>query len=56
MARGEPVDVDKIPEPDEETVRYVAELRAKLAPTREEREFLEYFGLLEQIRSALLGN
>jgi hypothetical protein len=55
MARGAPVDVEKIPEPDEETVRYVAELRAKSMLTHDERAFLDYFKLLEQIRAALLG-
>jgi hypothetical protein len=55
MARGAPVDVDKIPEPDEETARYVAELRAKGTLTDDERAFLDYFDLLERIRAALLG-
>jgi hypothetical protein len=55
MARGEPVDVDKIPGPDVETVRHVTELRAKATLTSDERAFLEYYEVLEQIRAALLG-
>jgi hypothetical protein len=55
MARGIPVDVDKIPEPDEETARFVAALRAKSTLTHDERAFLDYFELLEQIHAALLG-
>jgi len=55
MARGAPIDVAKIPEPDDETVAYVAALRVKEARTHDEQAFLEYFGLLEEIRSALMG-
>ena len=55
MARGAPVDVAKIPEPDAETVEYVNALRAKGARAQDEQAFLEYFDLLEEIRSALMG-
>jgi hypothetical protein len=55
MARGAPVDVDKIPEPDAGTLEYVVALRKKVMRTQDEQEFLDYFDLLEEIRSALTG-
>ena len=55
FARGGLVDTSKIPAPDEETIARVNLLRKKNALTQEERAFLEYFELLEEIRSALRG-
>jgi hypothetical protein len=54
-ARGLPVDVSKIPAPDDETVAQVAVLRGKTDRSEDERAFLEYYGLLEEIRVALIG-
>lgn len=53
VARGERVAVVEIPIPDDETMSFVNELRRKQSLGREEHDFLSYFDLLEQIRSAL---
>ena len=44
-----------VPGPDEGTLKAVADLHAKSALSADERAFLEYFELLEEIRSALGG-
>jgi hypothetical protein len=49
------IDVSRVPMPDEETVAHVKMLRAKVYQSREEAAFLEYFDLLEQIRSSFAG-
>jgi len=48
--------LSKVPTPDRETVAYVAMLRTKDGYSQEEAAFLEYFDLLEEIRSALAGD
>lgn len=53
-SRGERVQSSEIPVPDDDTARFVAALRQKSDITQEERAFLEYFELLEQIRVALV--
>jgi hypothetical protein len=55
VMRGGLIDVSKVPTPDEETVTYVGLLRAKADRSEEETAFLEYFDLLEEIRSSLAG-
>jgi hypothetical protein len=52
-ANGEALDPNEVPIPDDETVRHVEFLREKAGLTNEETEFLEYFDLLEEIRSAI---
>jgi hypothetical protein len=52
-SRGELVPPSEIPVPDDETLKCVAELRQKSDTSPEERAFLEYFDLLEEIRVAL---
>jgi hypothetical protein len=54
VASGGLFDISRVPNPDDETVAYVATLREKLERTHEESTLLEYFGLLEEIRSALV--
>ena len=44
-----------MPSPDEDTLKAVAEFRAKPALSPDERAFLEYFELMEEIRIALSG-
>ena len=51
--RGGVLDVSKVPDPDEETIRQVQVLRKKHHLTSEEMKFLEYFNLLEEIGIAL---
>jgi hypothetical protein len=53
VARGEPLDVPKVPVPDQGTLSQVKLLRKKAELTQAERAFLEYFDLLEEIRYAL---
>ena len=53
VARGKLLDVSRIPVPDEETVGFVAALRNKENLTSDEACFLEYFDLMEEIRSTL---
>jgi len=55
VAEGHLLDLSKVPSPDEGTLRAVTELRAKPALTADEREFLEYFDLVEEIRLALVS-
>jgi len=40
---------------DEGTLRFVSELRAKETRTREEQAFLDYFGLLDEVRLAIVA-
>jgi hypothetical protein len=47
--------VSTVPSPDEGTLKAVAELRAKTSLSADERAFLEYFDLMEEIRLALGG-
>ena len=56
VANGYLLDLSTVPSPDEDTVKAVAELRAKTSLSADERAFLEYFGLMEEIRIALGGN
>jgi hypothetical protein len=51
--RGEVVPPSEIPVPDDETSRCVAELQQRSDIRQEERAFLQYFDLLEQIRMVL---
>ena len=53
VANGQLLDLSTVPLPDEGTLLAVAELRAKATPSPDERAFLEYFNLLEEIRAAL---
>jgi len=52
-SRGEMVLPSEIPVSDDETSKCVAELRQKSDISQEEQAFLDYFDLLEQIRTAL---
>jgi len=52
-SQGELVPAAEIPDPDDETARCVDELRRKESPNQEEREFLLYFDLLEDLRVAM---
>jgi hypothetical protein len=54
--RGGTLDMSKVPEPDEETINKVRVLQKKDDPTSEEKAFLDYFELLEEIRLALGGS
>jgi hypothetical protein len=56
IAHGYPLDLSTVPSPDEDTLKSVAELRAKTSPSADERAFLEYFNLMEEIRLALGGS
>ena len=49
-SRGELIPQSDIPIPDEETARFVSELRQKSVISGEEHAFLMYFDSLEQIR------
>jgi hypothetical protein len=53
IAQGHLLDLSTVPSPDEGTLMAVAELRAKVALSVDERAFLDYFDLLEEIRSEL---
>lgn len=53
MAQGQLLDLSTVPGPDEGTLKVVARLRAKTELSADERAFLEYFELLEEIRSAI---
>lgn len=55
VARGRPLDLSALPQPDEGTLKAVAELRSRTSLSADERDFLEYFDLLEEIRGALGG-
>jgi hypothetical protein len=55
VMRGGLIDVSKVPTADEETLVRVRALRAKADKSLEETAFLEYFDLLEEIRSSLAG-
>jgi hypothetical protein len=54
--RGKAVNRAEIPEPDLETLEAVTALRLKARAqlSEEERDFLEYFEHMEQVRAALL--
>jgi hypothetical protein len=53
-AQGHLVEVSEVPTPDEEASFLVSRLRMKGNPSHDERAFLEYFDLLDEIRSALI--
>jgi hypothetical protein len=55
VANGYLLDLSTVPSPDDGTLEAVAELRAKAALSADERAFLEYFELMEEIRLALGG-
>jgi hypothetical protein len=55
IANGYLLDISTVPSPDEETRKAVVELRAKTSLSPDERAFLEYFDVMEEIRLALLG-
>ncbi len=55
LLAGHLLDLSTVPSPDEGTLKSVAELRAKATLSADERAFLEYFELLEEIRFALGG-
>jgi hypothetical protein len=42
-------------EADAETMRFVAEIEAKKDRTREEQDLLDYWGVLEEIRTAAMA-
>jgi hypothetical protein len=52
-AKGETIAASLLPEPDEETVRLVRRLYAAPRRSAEESEFLNYFELVEEVRSAI---
>jgi hypothetical protein len=52
-AHGHLLDLSTVPGPDDGTLKAVSELRAKAELSADERAFLEYFELLEEIRLAL---
>jgi hypothetical protein len=54
-AKGELLDLSRVPSPDEETVKQVELLRTKVHRSDAEIAFLEYFELLEEIRILLGG-
>jgi len=54
VVHGDLTDVSSVPTPDDETVAYVRKLRTKTDRAEEEIDFLEYFDLLEEIRSCLV--
>lgn len=56
VANGQFLDRSTVPRPDEGTLKAVASLRAKPSLSTDEQAFLEYFDLLEEIRSALQGS
>jgi hypothetical protein len=53
VVHGQLLDLSTVPLPDEKTLEVIAEIRCNPSPSAEERIFLEYFELLEEIRSAL---
>lgn len=53
VSRGEIVSSSEIPVQDDETSRQVMELRRKADLSDEERAFLQYFELLEEISASL---
>jgi hypothetical protein len=55
VVHGGLLDTSEVPLLDRETVTHVAMLRTKDDRSTEETAFLEYFDLLEEIRSALAG-
>ena len=55
LANGYLLDLSTVPSPDEQTLNAVAEFRAKAPLSPDERAFLEYFDLMEEIRLALIG-
>ena len=52
-SRGEPLDAEEVPVPDDETAMFVMALRQKEVSSEEEQAFLSYFDLLEQLRASL---
>lgn len=56
IANGYPLDLSTVPSPDGDTLKAFAEFRAKPSPSPDERAFLEYFDLMEEIRIALGGH
>ena len=52
---GEHFDSSDIPIPDAETIEFVNGLRTQHRLLADEKAFLEYFDLLEQVRLALTG-
>jgi hypothetical protein len=56
VAHGHLLDLSTVPSPDEGTLKAVAALRAKAELSIDERAFLEYFELMEEMRAALGGS
>jgi hypothetical protein len=56
VTHGGQLDGSKIPAPDNETVSQINLIRQKDELTHEEKAFLEYFDLLEEIRHVLVAN
>jgi len=56
VAQGHLLDVSTVPSPDLGTLKAVAQLRAEASLSADQRAFLEYFELMEEIRSALRGS
>ena len=55
VLRGGLLDVSRVPVPDIETVTYMDSIRTKSDRSEAESAVLEYFELLEAIRSSLTG-
>jgi hypothetical protein len=53
VADGQLIASESIPVPDDETLAFVKALRLKPARSRDEADFLAYFEITEEIRSAL---
>ncbi|MFZ2031091.1 MAG: hypothetical protein WAU68_12325 [Vitreimonas sp.] len=52
-AEGEIIDASLLPEPDAEAVAFASKVRSSVTRTTDEAEFLQYFDLLERLRSAI---
>jgi hypothetical protein len=52
-AKGHFINTSDIPVPGEETLSHVSTLRKKSSQSQDEVAFLEYFDVLEEIRSVL---
>lgn len=53
-SHGRPVLISELPLPDQETLKFIEELRGNHSPTNEEQLFLQYFDMLESLRMALI--
>jgi len=53
--QGESLDLSEVPSPDAETLDMVSKLIAKSKLTAEEKGFLDYFYILDSLKSALIS-